>query len=205
MSTGTGEKLVKYQFSVESRAPSSGAEQTANPADLGTALFMLFAGCHLPQPLGPVARATVWACCPLWAICFFIFDGNTVPSTADAPGLCIVASGPGHPRRGSAESLRQEQALPGETKVTRGADRNFFGLIRRRDGEGGTEKADVGSGSARFPPPTSKHGGSSAPWERNPPKPRQPRSWQGCSCENGTSPGGGEGAAGGRQVAAGAR
>lgn len=73
---------------MESRALSSGAEQTANPAGLGTALFMLFADCHLPQPLGSVVRVTVWARCPLCGqFAFFSFsDGSTVPSTADAPG-----------------------------------------------------------------------------------------------------------------------
>lgn len=132
---------------------------------------MLFAGCHLPQPLDPVARVTVWAHCPLCGqFAFSSLMATLSPRQLMHQGCASCPGG------GSAESLRQEQARPGGTRVTQGADRSFFGLIRRRDGEGGTEKADVESGSAPFPPPTCrarKHEGSSAPWERNPPKPRQ--------------------------------
>lgn len=77
--TGPGCKLAEYQFSTESRAPSSGAEQTANPAGLGTALFMLFAGCHLPQaqvlspePLSGLAALLV-------GNLLFVLDGNALP------------------------------------------------------------------------------------------------------------------------------
>lgn len=88
---------------------------------------------------------------------------------------------------------REEQALQEEGKGWAGSRQELqaFSLIQKRELEGGTEKADVGSGHTHFPPPACRtgagtrpfHTGSShdalprwgsAPWERNhhPPKPK---------------------------------
>lgn len=60
----------------------------------------------------------------------------------------------------AAEMPRGEQALQEEGKGRAGSRQKLqaFSLIQKREVEGGTEKADVGSGHTHFPPPACRTG-----------------------------------------------